>query len=326
MRVNRQKLIDLASREVKKRAKTDHLLSGYLIGSVTSGSPIYGGTADIDIVLIHDGETPISREFVPFSDEFHLDIVHHDRDLYSQPTELRVDPWLGPSMCEPIFLHDPSHFFERAQAGVRGQFHRPDFVQLRAEAFLENARSLKDELETDWVKNYTQALLEASNALLTYSGFPIAGRRIAVLLHARLHEIQMDPFYSRFLGLLGAQGADLTVAVDWVTRWLEATEAASLYDHRFGPARRKYHHLGFQTLIEENSAQAILWNLLRTWDFALQTLTLAGHQSRYEGDWELFLKSLRLDVANRNDRSMELEVFLDDVEEIVENKASTYGA
>jgi hypothetical protein len=326
VRVNRQKLIDLASREVKKRAKTDHLLSGYLIGSVTSGSPIYGGTADIDIVMIHDGEPPISREFVPLSDEYHLDIAHHSRDLYLQPTELRVDPWLGPSMCEPIFLHDPFHFFERAQAGVRGQFHRPDFVQLRAEAFLENARLLKDELETNWVKNYTQALLEASNALLTYSGFPIAGRRIAILLNSRLREIQMDSFYPRFLGLLGAQGADLTEAEEWVTKWLEVLEAASLYDHRFAPARRKYHHLGFQTLIEENNPHAILWNLLRTWSSALHTLTLAGHQSSYEADWELFLKYLKLDAANRDDRSIELELFLDDVEVIVENKANTYGA
>ncbi len=43
-------------------------------------------------------------------------------------------------MCEPIFLYDPQHFFELAQASARGQFHRPDHVAARAQAFLDLAR------------------------------------------------------------------------------------------------------------------------------------------------------------------------------------------
>jgi hypothetical protein len=36
------------------------------------------------------------------SEQVHLDIAHHARELYARPKDLRIHPWLGPSMCEPI--------------------------------------------------------------------------------------------------------------------------------------------------------------------------------------------------------------------------------
>ena len=113
----------------------------------------------MDLVLIHEYEPAIPREIVPLSDEVHLDISHHAKRLYKQPRELRVDPWLGPSMCEPVFLHDPNHFFEWAQASVRGQFHRPDYMLARGAAFLERARISLKGLETDrlWLSDWTRA-------------------------------------------------------------------------------------------------------------------------------------------------------------------------
>ena len=120
MKITRQQLIDLARHEVLQRTHQRGILSGYLIGSVVGGDPLLGDTADIDLVLIHRESVTPKREAVRLSHQVHLDISHHSKDVYMKPSELRVDPWLGPSLCEPIFLHDPEHFFEWAQAGARG--------------------------------------------------------------------------------------------------------------------------------------------------------------------------------------------------------------
>jgi hypothetical protein len=326
VRVSRQKLIDLALREVEERANSDHLLSAYLIGSVTTGAPILGGTADVDLVFIHDSDVPFEREFVPLSSDFHLDIVHHASELYNRPTELRVDPWLGPTMCEPMFLYDPLHFFERAQAGVRGQFHRADFVHQRASAFLEQSREMSHSLEDDWIKMYTQVLLEAANALVTLAGFPVAGRRLSMILEARLSEMDFESFHSRFLAMLGADELKPEQLDVWIANWQAVIDAASAYDERFLEVRSKYHRMGFQSLIEEGYPQAILWNLIRTWNSAIRALAFTGNEEQFRQPWKEFLGALKLDRSHREKRSTDLEQYLDDIEGVIEVKAGAYGA
>jgi len=110
--IPRDQLVELARREVERRAANEGILSGYLIGSVARGNPALGGTMDIDLVLIHHHKPRAEREIIRLSHQVHLDILHHDRAFYRRPSELRVHPWMGPALCEPIFLFDPEHFFE----------------------------------------------------------------------------------------------------------------------------------------------------------------------------------------------------------------------
>ncbi|HLE23250.1 MAG TPA: hypothetical protein VI701_03005, partial [Anaerolineales bacterium] len=132
MRITRTQLIEAARREVERRAETDGLAAAYLIGSIVHDQAVLGGAADIDLVLIHDHQPDSRREIVGLSDEVHLDIAHHHRDQYAQPRLLRLDPWLGPAIYDPLPLHDPQHLFEWAQASARGQFLRPDHRAARA--------------------------------------------------------------------------------------------------------------------------------------------------------------------------------------------------
>jgi predicted nucleotidyltransferase len=74
VKITRQHLIDLARNEALKRADLNNVLSAYLIGSVASGDPLLGDTADIDLVLIHQGEAPSQRETVRLSHQVHFDI------------------------------------------------------------------------------------------------------------------------------------------------------------------------------------------------------------------------------------------------------------
>ncbi len=140
MIITRAKLVELARREAEARAASGDLVSAYLVGSVAYGEPLLGGTADIDLVLIHAEDPATDREIVPLSADVHLDIVHHGRQRYAQPRGLRIDPWLGPAISGPVFLYDPQHFFEWAQAGARGQFFRADHTLARARSLLQAAR------------------------------------------------------------------------------------------------------------------------------------------------------------------------------------------
>lgn len=330
MRITRDKLIELARREAEQRTETSDVISGYLIGSVVKGQPLLGDTADIDLVLIHDGQPALSRESVPLSDQVHFDIAHHSRDLYDRPRELRVHPWLGPAMCEPIFLHDPQHFFEWAQAGARGQFYRPDHMHSRALAFLKRAREARSVLALSgrWIKTYTRAALEAANAVACLSGFPVAGRRLALSLELVIKELGYPEVYVGLMRLLGAetlQGWDMP---EWLSAWARAFDAASVLvtEPDLAPCRRSYYLSGFQALVEADRPETVIWTLLTTWERSMYALNTTEMTTVHSPTWETLLQHLRLGPSSAASRSEELENYLDQVEDVVETWARQMGA
>lgn len=331
MRVTREKLIQLARKEVERRASLDGgLLSGYIIGSVASGDPLLGEAGDIDLVLIHDGEPGDEREVIPLSDEIHLDVHHHPRRFYAQPPLLRVHPWLGPALCEPVFLYDPTHFFERAQAGARGQFHRADYAKARAGAFLENARRLHSGLRPDgrWTAVYLAALLDAANAAGTLAGFPAAGRRVALALRALADDLGHPEVYGGFLRLLGAEDLGQAEAAQWLTSLARAYDAVS--SDQPGPllaaARRAYYLAGFQALIDRGQPQAAIWPLLNIWGSCLLALAEAPSALPLQADWQAARNRLGLGDGQEQSRGDQLESYIDHVEAIIEEWGERHGA
>lgn len=328
MRVTRDKLIDLAKSETKKRAEGSALISAYIIGSVASGNPILGGTADVDLVLIHNIEPPVHREFLALSEHFHLDITHHSSDLYQKPTDLRVDPWLGPSICEPLFLHDPAHFFERAQAGVRGRFHREDYVYARAQAFLMRARELKSPLLLNghFVREYLKILIEGTNALATLAGFPAAGRRVALILEARLESLGGNRFFERFLDLLGAQHASGELVENWVAQWDHCERSSFRDDDQSRVSRYHYYRSGFDAVLDQGRVEIVLPVLLDRWNDALTRQEAQVIEDEHFVSWESALRTLGLNEDDQVKRAEELEVYLDDIEQFILDWADQHGA
>ena len=229
MIITRERLIQLAQREVKRQAAVSDILSAYLIGSVARGEPLLGGTADVDLVLIHEHRPALEHEVVRLSDDVHLDITHHSRELYENPRSLRTDPWLGPSMCEPVFLYDPEHFFEWSQAGVRGQFHRADHVHARSLEFLQRSREANASLNGNgtWLKKYMQATMQGANAAASLTGFPAAGRRLTLSLERKTAELGQNEAYQGFLCLIGAAEIDSWNLPEWLSSCGRAYDAAS---------------------------------------------------------------------------------------------------
>ncbi len=330
MRISRKKLLALARHEAESRAASGDVVSGYVIGSVAASEPLLGNTADIDLVLIHRHEPAHTREMVPLSDEVHLDITHQSSSLYQQPRELRVHPWLGPSMCEPAFLFDPEHFFEWAQAGVRGQFHRADHVHARALAFLDRAREMKAALRPGeaWLPAYLQATLEGANAAATLAGFPAAGRRVMLILEKRLKQLERPSLYEQFLHLLGVNERQAWDYPSWLSSWAKCFDQASRYavDPELHPCRRNYYLKGLQALVEAGRTDVALWPLLFIWTRALQTLEMAGRSEAHRAPFEQSMQSLELTRAHHALRERQLEDFLDAVEAELEAWAERSGA
>jgi hypothetical protein len=359
MRITRAKLLDLALKETERRAANGDVISGYVIGSVAVGDSLVGGSGDVDLVLIHELEPGTSREIVPLSNDVHLDIHNHPKRLYAQPVELRHHPWQGPAMCEPAFLYDPSHFFEWAQAAVRGQFHRPDHVHARAVAFLARARRALGQIgaRQRWLAEYLSAVLETANAAASLAGFPPAGRRLGLQLRERLEAVSQFELFDRFQRLLGADRISKRVCSDWTALWTRAFDTASAeqaarrseqresyrasdgqhqlstnsssqvaeiaIDPEISLDRRSYFLAAFQSMIEDGNGEFILWPMLMSWERSMQSDRQPEEHRRH---WSGVLETLRLSPKHASRRESELEQLQDHVEVVLETWAERVGA
>jgi hypothetical protein len=313
--ITRQHLIDLAKKETLHRANQGSLVSGYLIGSVANGDPLLGGTADIDLVLIHSTQPAQHRETVRLSHQIHLDISHHAKERYSKPSELRVHPWLGPALCEPIFLHDPDHFFEWAQSGARGQFFRPDHAYARATAFLKLARQGHSLLSYSqrWSKIYAGAVMDAANAVACLDRFPVAGRRLSLDLAKQAEHFEYPAFYEGFLHLLGGDRLMTWDIPDTLAAWARAYDAASMEtaESRLPACRRDYYLHGFQALVEDGHPEAILWPLLHVWERVMAALPEVEANVAHSEAWDTFLTRIELNQENQDQRGNMLGEYID---------------
>jgi len=193
MRITRDTLLKIVRDTVNQRTRSDRgLLAVYLHGSLLEEEYLLGGATDIDLFFIHSDTIPTPREIVHLSDEVHLDIAHHLHRDYRNTRQLRLHPWLGPTIKDCRILHDPQHFLDFTQASVRGQFDRPDYVLERSRKQLESARQIwlslheahPDPSPKDIV-SYLRALENAANAVAGIYGSPLTERRFLLRLPAR---------------------------------------------------------------------------------------------------------------------------------------------
>jgi hypothetical protein len=330
VKITRQQLIDLAKAEALERANHGDVISGYLIGSVAGGDPLLGETADIDLVLIHTLDGPPRREAVRLSHQIHLDISHHSKDLYMKPSDLRIDPWLGPALCEPIFLHDPEHFFEWAQAGARGQFFRPDHVYSRSTAFIKRARQGQSllALSNRWLKIYLRAAMEAANAVASLDRFPVSGRRQALDLALQADHFEYPELYSDFLELIGGDYLSTWDYPSTLAGWARAYDTASEIpaQRSIPPCRRDYYLHGFQALVEDGHTEAILWPLLQIWERVMATLPDTEQNELHFKVWHAFLGQIKLSERDRDQRSQMLLAYIEQNASWIEHWAKRAGA
>lgn len=333
MRITHDALLKVVRDTVTQRTRTDRgIISIYLCGSLLGDEFLLGGSADIDLVIIHTDEILQDREIVRLTEEIHLDIAHHLYRDYRQTRQLRLHPWLGPTLNECLIQYDPQHFLDFTKASVRGQFDRSDFVYERARKQVEHARQIWSGFHADRpapdpkvIDLYLRAVDHAANGVASLSGHPLTERRYLLNFPRRAENVGRPGLYPGLLGLIGAPNADADALRAWVPSWRAAYEAFTpgQAPARLHPDRLSYYLNAFEKMLSGPQPQAVLWPLLRTWTLAVMSFP---ESSATKEGWQGALQYLGLQGEAFNERIDALDAYLDLVEETIEKWAQDNGA
>ena len=324
MLISRRHLLRIAKETALKSALSDPgLVAAYLTGSLRSDNPFLGNATDIDIVYVHGGEPKIHREILPLTPEIHLDIIHNPRSLYERPKELRIHPWLGPELYDPLPLYDPQHFFEFIQAGVRDRYHEPVNNQLRSQHLAENARQVWSDLQNaqahgpEQMLGYLKCISLAANAVALLTDDPLAERRFLLQFPARTQAAGQPGLAATVISLLDGNLVDKASLAGFLPEWEAAfIKAAGIptVNRRIAAARLGYYRLAFESMLESETPQAMLWPLMLTW-----TLSVSVLPPKQDDPWRSACATLRLDEASFGERLDGLDHLLDTVEALLES-------
>jgi len=325
-----ESMIQIAKEAAVQRADSNHdIVAAYLTGSVLDRDPFLGDTADIDLVLVHAQEPKVRREIVSLAPEIHLDIKHNPRREYAHPRQLRIHPWLGPEMYDPLMLYESEHFFQFVQAGLRDKFHEPANTLLRARRNTDHARQMCNGLQTPaesgpaLVLKYLKAVNHAANAVAILNGMPLAERRLLLQFPARAEAAGRPGLPAGLLGLLGAQNADIFALAGSLPEWeKDFQEAASRpnVEGRIHPGRLAYYKKALEALLSGEHPQAILWPFIHTWSLAAAVLPPARQVA-----WQSACQQLGLVGETFKEHVQELAHYLDGIEELLEGMAAVNG-
>ena len=267
---------------VEKETKRNRsILAAYLRGSLLYGSPLIGGAGDIDLVFVHSAPPLNEHQIIRLTPEIHFDIEHHDELLYRTPRELRLDPWLGPTLRDAVPLHDPRHLLDYTQASVRSNFDFPENLHARSKPLLEKARQFWMDRQiapplqiTAEIPAFFSALEAALNAVAILSGPPLATRRLGLSFADRAAAVNAPGLNIALHHLLGGFSLPEKALMDWIGSWEKAI--AILKSESTSPPllveREIYYKNALIDIVESSNPSDALWPLLVTWTEIISTL------------------------------------------------------
>jgi hypothetical protein len=325
MRITPALLNKIARNTVSQRTRRDrNILAVYLAGSLFSGNPLLGGTADIDLFFIHNEPVSPKREIQRMTDEVHLDIAHHVREDYYQARALRLHPWLGYSIVNCKIMYDPQHFMDFTQASVRGQFSQPEIVLSRVQNQVENARqiwlTLHDsgaEPQVEQVAQYLMAVRQAANGVACLSGGPLTDRRFLMRFPDRAEAVGRAGLYQGLVGLLGGAQLEVEQLQDLLKGWEAAYKAipSDQASPRLHSSRFAYYQRAFEKLLGSDQPQDVLWPILRTW---IDSVEFLPEDAPEVESWREAFQGLGLLGQGFSEKVAALDAYLDTVEELLD--------
>ncbi len=299
------------------------VLSAYLRGSVAlEEMPLFGGTTDIDLVIVHADSPAVPREILRLTEQVHLDIEHHESTRYRRGRELRVHPWLGPDLYNAQVLFDPQHYLDFALSSVRGMFLRPESVAARAGTLLEEARQHLMDLEVDLpadlntaLARYFRILHRIANGLALLVGEPLAERRFLRQYADRLELLGKVEMHAGFVGLLGGMQVDETQLRSVLPLWTQAMQAlpAERCPLQLHPCRHRYYYAAFEVLVESERPKDVLWPLLTTWRLAAEH---QPHLPAVVDGWTRLCALLGFSADALPERIQGLGIYLEQAEDV----------
>ncbi len=335
MRVTRESLIRIAKETAQERAFNDlSIVAAYLTGSLLSrDDPMLGGTTDVDLVLVHGAPQQVSRQIIKLTPDFHLDVRHRTRSEFRSPRDLRLDPYLGWEMYDPMLLYEREKFFEFVQAGLRAgsEFQAPALMVGRCRKLLAAARK-------DWgglndvnvesagvleVWEYLRAVNNTANTIAELTGAPLPERRLLAEFPSRAQAADCAEAIPGVFNLLGAGQVDAGVISAWLPAWKDTFIAAASnpkVDPRINADRLNYYLKAIGALLATDSPLTALWPLLITW-----TLSAGVLDNSLRQPWLEACRSLGLLGPTLPEHVALLDKFLDDVEGRLDEIAKANG-
>jgi len=332
MRTNRETLLKVAKHTVGEKTSSGRgILTACLVGSLLRDDYLLGGAADIDLFFVHIDDDFPKREIIPVTDDIHLDIMHYTQKEFSNPRQLRVNPWLGYAIKDALILYDTQHFMDFIQASVRGQFGRTEYAYIRANAFFEKARDTWMKLQVsqpsakpEFVYEYLDAVNSAANAVASLNGAPIAERRFLYDFSQRMDAAGKKGLFAGVLGLIGGVTIEAEIIQSWLPKWETA------YDHfadgqenlDVHPGRKQYYKGSITSLLAREVPETALWPLLRSWSLLVMNAPISSDD--YTA-WKEAFTFLGLTGDAFHERILGLDTFLDLVEETLDDWAKENG-
>lgn len=331
MRITRDLLLRLAKERTQEKSYNDKsIIAAYLTGSLLQDEPLLGGTTDIDLVFVHNTPPALPREIIRLNADIHLDIAHRSQDEYKPPRNLRTDPWLGYEIYDPMLLYETKHFFEFTQASSRAEFHETKTVLQRAHKLLALSRKIWMDFQLDEellspkrFNRYLQALNHAANAVSELSGPPLPERRFLLTFPERAQAIERIDFSTRLFTMLGADNVDGETLNAWLPTWekfFTFAAESTIVDARINLDRLAYYKSGIESILEGEMPIAALWPLLKTWTLSVSVLP-AGQITPWENACHLLGLTDKAFAAKLE----MLDLYLDDIEVILEKSAASHG-
>ena len=333
MRVTRDTLMKIAHNTAGQYSANDSsLICIYLTGSLLSETPLLGGTADIDLICVHNQEPHSRREVVRLTEDIHLDVAHLPLSIYHQPRHLRLNPWVGSYLiADPILLYDTRHWFEFTQASVAAQFYQPENVLGRVRPLAEAARqdwlqlsSAAEPTTPQRLLSYLHALESASNAIACFHGAPLTERRFWTEFPRRAEALDRPGLIAHLAGLVMTRPVSEEDWNAWLIDWENAFATARSQSNapvKLSTCRLAYYKSAID-VFRTDLPLAALWMLLRTWTLAASCLR-ANSPAMHA--WQVFCQSLALDETGFSDRLSGLDVSLDNIEETIDQYARQNG-
>ena len=316
---------------VDKETKRDRsILAVYLRGSLLYGSPLIAGAGDIDLVFIHNAPPVNDHQIIKLTPDIHFDIEHHDEIMYRTPRELRLDPWLGPTLRDAVPLYDPRHLLDYTQAGVRSNYAFPENLQARSKPLLDTARQFwmdrQNSPSKDMIVEYPaflSALGSAVNAVAILSGPPLSTRRLGTDFADRSAAASAPGLNLAFQHLLGGIGLPDEILLDWINNWEKAmailkTESPS----SLLVEREIYFKKSLYTALKNSKPTDILWPLLVTWTEIITTLP---NRTDLQLPWIKTLTTLGVAGKDYIVRLAAFDSFLEFCETLVLGDSATSG-
>ena len=333
MRITRDLLLNTAKDTVKRVTYGNHdLVCVYITGSLIYPEPLIGGSTDIDLVYIHSVDAPVKREIIPMTDEFHLDIAHLHQSTFSQPRNLRTDPWIGSFLCHyPIPIFDSGHWFEYTQAAVFAHFFQPANVIERVKPFAERARAgwMSLQISTEGfnpttLHAYLKVLKDAANAVACLTSVPLTDRRFFIDYPTRTQNLAMPGLAAGLTDLIVPEEPIEPNWEAWLADWrtdFTMLQKSPNLPLKYSNGRMAYYEKAIEGLKETNQ-QAALWILLWTWTEITALLFPDGKQAVAYSD---FCRLLTLGSDQFHERVGALDSYLDVVEESIEHWSEQNG-